>query len=143
MILRLDSSGGSLAAVSQVEEKLQHMSKPTVAYVREEATGAAYIIASGASTAIVNRYAGSIGGFGAVSFVNNKSVADPQALSRLFVEDVAQNRKITTQAAESFADTPMTAAEALKNGLVDQVGGMDAVVDWFTGKIGEEAVVCR
>jgi len=142
VILRIDSYGGSPAAASEVEDALKHMSKPTVAYIREEATSAAYIIASRASTTIADKYAGAIGGFD-VGSLENKSVTDPQALSRLFVEDVAQNRHITTPAAESLADTPMTADQALKNGLVDQVGGMDAVVDWFTGKIGERAVVCR
>lgn len=60
-----------------------------------------------------------------------------------FIADVAANRKLTVEAVRTLADgSTMMGDQALKNGLIDQVGGFDEAKKYLEKKIGEPVEVC-
>src|SRR3989344_2328475 len=63
VVIEIDSYGGSGSAASEVTDRLQALSIPNAAYIREGGTSAAYLIASGADTIIATPFSdvGSIG----------------------------------------------------------------------------------
>jgi protease IV len=60
-----------------------------------------------------------------------------------FVQIVATNRHLSVPAVTALADgSSELGAQALKNGLIDQIGDVDDVRTYLTKKIGTDAVIC-
>jgi protease-4 len=68
---------------------------------------------------------------------------DIQILHRNFIEDVAANRGLATEAVEKIADgSSVLGARAKELGLIDEVGGLREAEAWIAGQTGAEPVVC-
>lgn len=68
---------------------------------------------------------------------------DIDLLGKVFINEVAQNRHLSTSTVETLADgSSMTAGLALKNGLIDQIGDEETARAWFADKIGDDATLC-
>lgn len=60
-----------------------------------------------------------------------------------FIKAVTENRKLDINKVRALADgSTMLGEMALKNGLIDQIGGQAEAEEYLTEKIGEEAEVC-
>ncbi|MDR3571002.1 MAG: S49 family peptidase [Candidatus Pacebacteria bacterium] len=66
-----------------------------------------------------------------------------QIMYQDFVDIVAQNRGLSTSSVLTLSDgAVMTGEQAIKAGLVDQLGTVDDVRSFLTKKIGSDAVIC-
>lgn len=64
-------------------------------------------------------------------------------LHEVFVEYVAKNRNLQIEKVRSLADgRTYVGDDALKLGLIDQIGGMPEATEWLENKVGEEASYC-
>ncbi|MEA2701924.1 MAG: protease [Candidatus Parcubacteria bacterium] len=63
VLVQIDSYGGIMSAASEVTDRIQALTIPNAAYIREAGASAAYLIASGADTIVTTPFAdvGSIG----------------------------------------------------------------------------------
>lgn len=60
-----------------------------------------------------------------------------------FIKSVAANRKLDIEKVRKLADgSSMPGEMALKNGLIDKIGGIYEIKDYLKEKIGEEMEVC-
>jgi protease-4 len=65
------------------------------------------------------------------------------AFAQIFISEVAQNRRLPTSTIESLADgSSFTAQQAVADHLIDAVGDVNTVTQWFKDKIGTHAVLC-
>lgn len=68
---------------------------------------------------------------------------DVNIVHKNFVKMVAENRNLDIKKVEKMADgSTMLGEMALKNGLIDQIGGIPEVKEYLKEKIGEEVEVC-
>lgn len=73
----------------------------------------------------------------------NLLMRDINAMHKNFVKAVAENRKLEIAKVEKLADgSTMLGEMALRNGLVDEIGGEAEAMEYLKGVIGEEAEVC-
>lgn len=76
VVVEIDSPGGSPVAAEELAEALKRMSKPTVAYIREQGTSAAYWVATGADIIFASKNS-SVGSIGVTqSYVESTDVQD-------------------------------------------------------------------
>ncbi len=62
---------------------------------------------------------------------------------RHFVQIVSDNRRMSLAAVTKLADgSSVTGEEAVQDGLIDKVGGIDEVRAYLTQKMGRDAVIC-
>lgn len=68
---------------------------------------------------------------------------DVNIIHQNFIKTVAENRNLDIKKVESLADgSTMLGEMALKNGLIDQIGGLFEVKEYLKEKIGEEVEIC-
>ena len=73
----------------------------------------------------------------------NVIMEDIMKLYEVFVEYVANNRNLSTREVKGLADgRTYVGDDALKLGLIDQIGGMPEATEWLKNKIGEEVSYC-
>ena len=61
-----------------------------------------------------------------------------------FINSVAANRKIEVNKVKILADGSTLLGEAaLKNGLIDRIGGLQEIKNYLKEKTGEDMDVCR
>ncbi len=64
-------------------------------------------------------------------------------MHNIFVEYVAKNRNMSIDKVKELATGRVYVGDdALKLGLIDQIGGMNEVKDWLSDKIGEDVNSC-
>jgi len=70
-------------------------------------------------------------------------MGDIMKLHEVFVEYVAKNRNLPIEEVRSLADgRTYVGDDALKLGLIDQIGGMPEATKWLENKIGEKVSYC-
>ena len=68
---------------------------------------------------------------------------DVNIMHQNFIKDVSDNRKLSIEKVTSLADgSTMLGEAALKNGLIDQIGGQTGVNQYLKDKIGEDVEIC-
>lgn len=68
---------------------------------------------------------------------------DVNIMHQNFIKAVSENRNIGIEKVASLADgSTMLGEAALKNGLIDEIGGMPEVKNYLKEKIGEEVLFC-
>jgi len=68
---------------------------------------------------------------------------DVNIIHQNFIKTVAENRNLDIKKVEGLADgSTMLGEMALKNGLIDQIGGVFEVKEYLKEKIGEEVEIC-
>jgi protease-4 len=68
---------------------------------------------------------------------------DIMKMHDIFVEYVSKNRNIPINEVKLLATgRTFLGEDALKNGLIDQIGGMNEALDWVRNNIGEEVDTC-
>ena len=68
---------------------------------------------------------------------------DVMKLYEVFVEYVSDNRNLSIEKVKSIASgRTYVGDDALKLGLIDQIGGMPEATEWLKNKIGEEVSYC-
>ena len=73
----------------------------------------------------------------------NLFMRDINILHQNFVKAVAENRNLDIKKVEALADgSTMLGEMALKNGLIDQIGGEFEVKEYLKNQIGEEIEIC-
>lgn len=73
----------------------------------------------------------------------NLLMRDVNILHENFIKMVAENRNLDIEKVETMADgSTMLGEMALKNGLIDQIGGIFEVKEFLKEKIGEDVEIC-
>lgn len=73
----------------------------------------------------------------------NLLMRDVNILHENFIKMVAENRNLDIEKVRKIADgSTMLGEMALRNGLIDQIGGIFEVKEYIKEKIGEEADIC-
>lgn len=73
----------------------------------------------------------------------NLIMRDVKIMHQNFIKAVSENRNIGIEKVASLADgSTMLGEAALKNGLIDQIGGMPEVKEYLKEKIGEDIRFC-
>jgi len=68
---------------------------------------------------------------------------DVNILHQNFIKTVAENRNLDIKKVEALADgSTMLGEMALKNGLIDQIGGEPEVIKYLKTQLGEEIKIC-
>lgn len=68
---------------------------------------------------------------------------DLDIIHRHFIEDVAQNRRLSVDAVRAIADGSSVLGEQAKSlGLVDEIGSWNEAKAYLKGRIGEDVAVC-
>lgn len=68
---------------------------------------------------------------------------DIKIMNENFIKAVAENRKLDIEKVRALADgSSMLGEMALKNGLIDKIGGENEVKEYLKEKIGEEVEIC-
>jgi protease-4 len=68
---------------------------------------------------------------------------DVKIVHENFVSMVAENRQLDIAKVRTLSDgSSMLGEMALKNGLIDQIGGIDEAKEYLKGFIGEEVSLC-
>ncbi|MCL7486651.1 MAG: S49 family peptidase [Desulfobulbaceae bacterium] len=157
LVMVFDSPGGQATGISEMAEMIKKSKKPVIAYVDGMAASAAYWMASAAGRIIVSKTAelGSIGAIlgvrtdredGVVKLISSQSPlkqADPgtesgrnelqrrvDALAQVFIEDVAENRKVSVETVlNEFGRGGIRMGDkAVKLGMADEVSTFEEVV---------------
>ena len=69
---------------------------------------------------------------------------DIMKMHNIFVDEVARNRHLDRNVVAKLADgSTMMGVDALKAGLIDELGDMFAVKNYLAGQIGEEVNTCK
>jgi|MTBAKSStandDraft_2_1061841.scaffolds.fasta_scaffold06423_7 ClpP class serine protease len=157
IVMVFDSPGGEARGIAEMAEMIKRSKKPVTAYVDGMCASAGYWLASAASRIIVSKTAelGSIGAVlgirtdrdsGIVKIVSSQSPlkqADPateegrtelqqriDALAQVFIEDVAENRKVSVETVLSdFGKGGIKIGEqAVAAGMADEIGSFEGLV---------------
>ena len=150
IILRVNSPGGSGLASELIhrEIELTQKVKPVYTSMGNVAASGGYYIACNSKRIFADKetLTGSIGVFGLIP--NIKALADkwgingeqvqthPNALTySFFVQRVADGRKLTWNQVDSLAQGRVwTGVDALKNGLIDQIGDLNNTIEYVAGE---------
>lgn len=152
--LLIDSPGGQFAGLFDVMDAMAITSKPITARVESMAASAAYAIASQADRIVAKNRATQVGSIGVVaSFWVSSSIVDITSteapkkrpdvrtdegkemvrehldeLHQIFVDAIAEGRKITVQAVNSTFGRGATllAERAMSLGMIDAIEGVEA-----------------
>lgn len=178
IVMEVDSTGGSPVAGEEISLALKNAQKPTVVFIRESGSSAAYFAASAADKIYASKYSdvGSIGvtmsyldysrqnqkagqTYNQLSAGKFKDAGDPDKnlsseekalfmrdiniMHQNLIKEIAENRKLDIQKVEAMADgSTMLGEMALKNGLIDAIGGYPEVKQYLKETIGEDPEVC-
>ncbi|MBU6214369.1 signal peptide peptidase SppA [Patescibacteria group bacterium] len=70
--------------------------------------------------------------------------ANVDSMYRVFISEVASNRRMATSAVEKFANgASLTGKNALGTGLIDELGDNSTAQAWFEKEIGRDATLCE
>lgn len=163
IVLNIDSPGGQVAGTAEFAAMVRGSNKPVIAYVGGMGASAAYWIASAAREIVASRTA-MVGGIGVVLGVDARkdpsrveivSSQSPNkrpdvtteqgrnqiqtmidAMAQVFIDDVAAYRGVSASAVQSkFGKGDiLLGAEAVKAGMVNRTGTLEAVINQLNGK---------
>lgn len=158
IVLEVDSYGGSAVAAEEISQALKRANKPTVAFVRNAATSAAYWAASGADIIFASSLS-DIGGIGVtMSYLDNAKKNDKDGLTynslstgkykdygdpdkpltdeerRLVMRDLEINHDIFVKAISENRNLPLEKVKRLADG--SSMPGQMALENGLIDKIG-------
>ena len=68
---------------------------------------------------------------------------DTKKSHQIFIEYVAENRKMTVEAVTKLADgSTLLGQDAKDAGLIDEIGDLDAAKSWMSNQLGIEPAIC-
>lgn len=182
IILDINSPGGTPVAGDEILTAIETISKPTVAYIRDRGTSAAYWSAAGADYIVANPVSG-VGSIGVtMSYLERassteqsgtrwidlssgeyKDAGNPErvlseteqehfqqqvnTVHEYMVDRIAQAREnLDRERLAEIADgRAFLATEAISMGLIDEIGGIEANIEYIANSLGvspETLVLC-
>lgn len=133
----IDVPTGSLAAAEEIVSTLKQIEKPSVAMIRGEAAAAGYYAASGADVifAVKNSRIGSL----AITTTNKSNKNLENEWQDDLVVTVAANRSLDIDKVRELArGSVMSGEAALREGLIDKIGGAEKLEEFLSNKIKEK-----
>lgn len=154
IILDIDSPGGQANGINELYKHILAVEKPVIAYVGGMAASAAYWLASAADRIVADETAllGSIGvvvsyrkqedkDIEIVSTASPKKRPDPEtdegraqilaradALAEVFIQAVAEGRRIAPEQVAALQGDVVIASAAIKAGLADEIGSLEQLI---------------